>query len=190
MLGFIIFIVAWCIGIVSWFFAIYEFIAVHRLTYSSFRYGRLVYVASEPISLPAHLIKPDQIIKTRNGRFKFVNEQECLLSRKIFVIFPTPFPIKGKIRWHNGMAKIEGRIPLGTTVFLGAWLVGWTDGALMATGSNSLSLFSGLIFLLFGWLIAGGMYFFSIPFEVRRAQRIVDELKVYLANRHSVQEAS
>jgi len=182
------------IGILFFYFAIFEFIAVRRFTYSFFGFGKLVYVESDDIPLPVEIIYLQQVIKTENGKFRLVNEKECLFFEKLKLWpfrFPTPFPLKGKIRWSNGIAEIEGRIPLGTSVFLGSWFIIWTAGAFMVLASDPAAFFSGVIgIFIFGWLVAGGIYFLSIPYEIRRAKSIVAELKEYLTRRDSVLVAS
>jgi hypothetical protein len=182
------------IGILFFYFAIFEFVAVRRFTYSFFGFGKLVYVESDDIPLPVEIIYLQQVIKTENGKFRLVNEKECLFFEKLKLWpfrFPTPFPLKGKIRWRNGIAEIEGRIPLGTSVFLGSWFIIWTAGAFMVLASDPAAFFSGVIgIFIFGWLVAGGLYFLSIPYEIRRAKSIVAELKEYLTRGDSVPVAS
>ena len=194
LIGLIIFVTAWGIGVLSWFIAIFELIAVSRFVYFPFGFGKLVYVESQAIPLPAESIYMQEVIKTENGKFKFVYEKECLFFQKLkwwsFRLY-TPFPLKGKIRWRNGIAEIEGRIPLGTSVFLGAWVIGWTAGALMVLGSNSAAFFFGALgVFIVGWVFAGGMYFLSIPYEIRRAKSIVTELKEYLLQLDIIPESS
>lgn len=184
-----VFMGAWVIGVASWFFGAYEFITLHLFIPSSFNFGKLALTASEQIPFDPFSIQQGAIIKTRNGKFKFVGRQECLFIEK-FQLFAfrlhTPFPIKGKIRWTDGSAKIEGRLPLGTTLFIVAWLVGWTAGAVGLYAQDASTyldpavlLFSG-IFLLLGWGFAAGMYMLSVPHEIRRARSMVEELRAYL----------
>ena len=182
------------IGILFFYFAIFEFVAVRRFKYSFFGFGKLVYVESDDIPLPVEISYLQQVIKTENGKFRFVNEKECLFFEKLKLWpfrFPTLFPLKGKIRWRNGIAEIEGRIHLGISVFLGSWFIIWTAGAFMALASDPAAFFSGVIgIFIFGWLVAGGIYFLSIPYEIRRAKSIVAELKEYLTRGDSVLVAS
>jgi hypothetical protein len=49
----------------------------------------------------------------------------------------------------------------------------------MAMASSS-GFLAGLGFLLLGWAFAGGMLALSIPLEVRRARRILNELAIHL----------
>jgi hypothetical protein len=182
------------IGILFIYFAIFEFVAVRRFKYSFFGFGKLVYVESGDIPLPVEVIYLQQVIKTENGKFKFVNEKECLFFEKLKLWpfrFPTFFPLKGKIRWRNGIAEIEGRIPLGTSVFLGSWFIIWTVGAFMVLASDPAAFFTEVVVIfIMGWLFAGGIYFLSIPYEIRRAKSIVAELKEYLTRGEGVPVAS
>ena len=182
------------IGILFGYFAIFEFIAVRCFKYSFFGFGKLVYVESDDIPLPVEISYLQQVIKTENGKFRFVNEKECLFFEKLKLWpfrFPTFFPLKGKIRWRNGIAEIEGRIYLGISVFLGSWFIIWTAGAFMVLASDSAAFFSEvLVIFIMGWLFAGGIYFLSIPYEIRRAKSVVAELKEYLTRGGSVPDAS
>lgn len=183
------------IGILFGYFAIFEFIAVRLFRYSFFGFGKLVYADSDDIPLPVEIIYLQQVIKTENGKFKFVNEKECLFCERIklwpFSFYP-PFPLKGKIRWRNGIAEIEGRIYLGISGFLGSWLIIWTAMALMISVSYPVAFFNELLigYFIFGWLIAGGTYFLSIPYEIRRAKSVVAEFKEYLTLVNRVPDSS
>jgi hypothetical protein len=194
LIGLVVFVAACGIGVLSWFFAIFEFVAVSRFAHFPFRFGKLVYFESEAIPLPAESIDMQKVIKTENGKFKFVTQKECLFFQKLklwgFRLY-TPFPLKGKIRWRNGSAEIEGRIPLGTSLFLGAWVIGWTAGAAMLLNSGSAAFFISApgVFIV-GWVFAGGVYFLSIPYEIRRAKSMVTELKEYLTRGDVVPDVS
>jgi hypothetical protein len=172
------------IGILFMYFAIVEFIAVRLFKYSFFGFGKLVYAESDDIPLPVETIYLQQVIKTENGKFKFVNEKECLFCERIKLWPPSfypPFPLKGKIRWRNGIAEIEGRIYLGISVFLGSWFILWTAGAFMLLASDPAAFFSEvLVIFIMGWLFAGGIYFLSIRYAIRCTKNIVAAIKEYL----------
>jgi len=186
LLGIALFIGAWFLMAASWFYVIYEQITVHLFKPSSFNYGKLVLKLSESIPRNQTIIQVDQVHKTENGKFKFINLQECLFCSKYRIFaWHTPFPIKGVIRWHNGIAEVEGRIPLGTTLFFSAWLVDLTVGGLLADFSNLWHPFAILGFITFGWFMAGAMYFISVPIEVRRARTVFNEFKQFVASRPS-----
>jgi len=85
----------WIVCVLSWFYGIYEGIMIYLLNSSSFKNGKVVLKSSEPIPLNQSAIQVDRVYKTRNGKFKFVNRQECLFRSKfkLFVLH-TPFFIK------------------------------------------------------------------------------------------------
>lgn len=168
------------VSIASLLYFLYECASLYRLRPSAFRWGRLVLKESFPFPLHTSVIEPGRVYKARIGQFRFLNSRECLFCPK-FAIFPlrvhTPFPVKGRIRWSNGGATIEGRIPLGSTVFVGAWLVGLTAGSLRFGGAEPGVALAFPGFIALGWLSAGGLYFGSLWIELRRARRIVDEIR-------------
>jgi len=180
-----IFIGAWLVAVISWFYSIYEFVSMHRFP-STFILGRLVLKESAPFPIERAPIDTARVYKTRIGKFKFLNPRECLFCLK-FQIFAlriqTPFPIKGRIRLDNGVATIEGRIPLGTTIFLGAWLVGWTVGGLMFAVLAPGIAVESLSFTAVGWLIWGATSFWSFRIELGRARRIVDEIRILVSSK-------
>jgi hypothetical protein len=93
----------------------------------------------------------------------------------------TPFPIKGSLRWAGDQATVVGRIPLFTTLFLAAWLVGWTAAAVMMPLAAG-GVLAGLGFLLLGWAFAVGICLFSVPFEIHRARQMLDEYEDCIAS--------
>jgi len=70
-------------------------------------------------------------------------------------------------------------LPLGSLIFLAAWLVGWTVAATMLVSQDDPLL--GVGFLVGGWAFTGALSWFSLWFERRRARRIVAELDGALA---------
>jgi hypothetical protein len=86
----------------------------------------------------------------------------------------TPFPLKGSGTFNNGMAHVQGRLPLGTTIFFSAWLVGWTVGGIGLGESNFIL---SMIVLLIGWGFAAAMYFPSVALEKKRLFTGYDEIK-------------
>ena len=88
-------------------------------------------------------------------------------------------PLKGVLRWRGARAEVECRLPLGSLIFLAAWLVGWTVAATMLVSQDDPLL--GVGFLVGGWAFTGALSWFSLWFERRRARRIVAELDGALA---------
>lgn len=169
------------VGMASFLYLLYEFALLNRLRPSAFRWGRLVLKESRFFPVRTSAMEPGRVYTTAIGQFKFLSSRECLFCPK-FEVFAlrvhTPFPIKGRIRWGNGIATVEGRVPLGATVFLGAWLIGWTTGLRFGATEPGVALAS-LAFVALGWLSAGALYFGSLWVELRRARKIVDEIRAH-----------
>lgn len=179
-LGFVLFTAAWCAGVASWFLAIGESIGIWRFSPWVFRTGIRVFQETLSVSVPTVGIGSE--FETKHGKFKLVAPGLCLFRfrmRWFSLDFYTPFPIKGILWWDGTVARVEGRIPVFTTVFFAAWLVGWTVGGAMATFQED-GLLGGIGFLLFGWVFAVGICVFSIPFEIRRVRKVLSELHATL----------
>jgi len=174
------------VSMASLLYGLYEFALLHRLRPSAFKWGRLALKESSSLPVDTSGIEPGRVYKTRIGQFRFLKPPECLFCPK-FEIFTlrvhTPFPVKGRIRWRNGVATIEGRIPLGSTVFVGAWLVGLTAASLRVGPTGSEVALASLGFLALGWLSAGALYFGSLRIELHRARKIIDEIRAQVMSK-------
>ena len=183
IIGVVVFGAAWVTGVAAWFLAVAEGIGVWRFGSWAYRLGPCVLRESRQLPLPSGIVPMTEPFETANGRFKLVGPDHCLFRGRLGffrIRLNTPFPIKGSIRWRGAQAEVEGRIPLFTSLFFAAWLVGWGAGGVMAMASQGGGLLAGLGFLLLGWAFAGGMAALSIPLELRRARRILQELHVRL----------
>jgi hypothetical protein len=166
----------------AWFLAVAESIGVWRFGSWAYRLGPCVIRESRPLPSPSGVVPLADVFETANGKFKLIAPDHCLFRGQLGLFrvrLNTPFPVKGSIRWRGVHAEVEGRIPLFTTLFFAAWFVGWGVGGVMAMLSPSGPL-AGLGFLLFGWAFAGGMVALSIPLELRRARRVLNELHTHL----------
>ncbi len=85
--------------------------------------------------------------------FAFVNSHKCLFAPKWRLFSPGRcsrlFTLKGTATWDEGSAAITGRLPLGPTVFVLLWLIGWTAGGVAISAAESTE--KALLFLVFGW---------------------------------------
>jgi hypothetical protein len=184
LLGTVIFMAAWVAGVASWFLAVAESIGMWRFSGWVFRSGLVVLAEERIVPNPSGRLPSHETIETANGKFRFVGPSECLF-RSQFRMFTfqvhTPFPLKGSIRWSGDHAHIKGRIPIFTAVFIGAWLVGWTAGSLMAIASGSEGAGFGVPFLVIGFAAVGGTTAFSLPFEKRRSRSLVGELEALIS---------
>ncbi len=164
----------------AWFYGVYEFISMHRLSPFVFRTGRVVFAESRVVLLDPSRVALNAVQTTENGKFKFITPQECLFCQQ-FRLFNfrlhTPFPLKCTVRWRDGLAQVEGRIPVGPTVFLAAWLCGWTLGGLGVAVKEGVGI-AALGFTVIGLAFAAGMYFVSVPLEIRRARGILREMEL------------
>jgi len=149
-----------------------------------YKNGFRVFNENEAIPSPTS-DKIGKTIVTDGGKFKIISNELCLF-RINFPFFTfrihTPFPIKGTISWKNGIASVEGRIPVFSSVFFLAWLTGCTAAGTLGMESEGLS---GITFLLLGWVFASAIYLFSVPLEIRRAREIINEIASCLTSRSS-----
>jgi hypothetical protein len=176
------------------FYSIFEHIMALRFAPFVFERGLLFIKTTKKLYLNQSRIPSDGKLKTKTGQFKFIDNKTCYFhprwERKWFTLRPeewldarplvsTPFLIKGKISWQEkDEAKIEGRLPLGTSIFFLCLLVGFTAFSINNwMNSSSWSAFSPLI--LFGTVI-GGMVLFCLAYEYERAEKIISELKEHI----------
>jgi hypothetical protein len=175
LVGRVLFSGAWLVAMASLLYSLYEFFAMNRLAPSVFRQGITVLNECDTISIDPAKVAAGQIQTGGSGKFRFISTKECLFCpRYRFFTWRTPFPIKGRIQWENGIAKIEGRIPVSTTIFLAAWFVGWVAAGLAYVSAD---IISGLAPAVLGGGIAAVLFLLSIPLELRRARAIVHDIK-------------
>lgn len=176
----ILFLLAWVLGVASWFGAVIESIGMWRFWPSVFRFGLMA--IEEPCRLEriAPMAGQSACIETQSGVFWVLSETECLFRSKIAMFgfrIHTPFPLKGSISWVGAQATIRGRVPVGPSLFLGFWLMGWTASAAMTLSAKAGSAMIAMPPLVLGFAMVGGMVAFSIPLERNRLRQLVEELK-------------
>jgi hypothetical protein len=175
-----LFAISWVICICSWFYGIYEMIATLRLKESSYGLGRKVVAFTEPLRCRNAAIKLNEVVNTENGKYKFIESNRCIFRErwtpKHLLRLHTPFRLKGKLDLGQGTVIIEGRLPLGTTMFTLAWLAGWLSGGLMF-GLQDGQIGNAILFTLPGVGVALITYFILIPMEKERFLRVYAELK-------------
>jgi hypothetical protein len=180
-LSIVLFGAAIIIAFVSWFLIIVESIGMWRFWPWVFRTGIRVFNETHSLAVPTLVIGSE--VETDSGKFKAIALGICLFRfrrpRWFSFVLHTPFPIKGSVRWDGTLARVEGRIPVFTTLFLAAWLLGWTVGGFMAVFQGK-EYTLGIGVTLLGWAIIAGMSVFSIPFEIRRARKVFCELQTTL----------
>lgn len=172
-----LFILAWTLGVSSWFIAIIEMISLHSFLAFAFKIGIPVKRISLEIDTKKLDLKNGQTIKMDEGKFHFTNNNVYFLSQIFFFKFrfTTPFPVKviATISSYNKV-DIVARIPFGTTLFFLFWLIGWTIGT-FGFGMQS-GYFSAIGFGIIG-LFPGLMIGISYPIEKNRFDTMISELK-------------
>jgi len=159
----------------SFIFSIIETIAMGL--FSEWTYGVGLVVLRYKIDLKLPLQYQEDELEFKTARVKFLSPTKILFRSKILMFnlrMNTPFPVKGTIFEKDGETIVEGRISLGTTIFIGifSFLVvgGWFLGSLIngSIGTFLVSLAMAIVFYFVGkW---------SLSLEKRRAVEIVDEL--------------
>ena len=176
----LLFTIAWAVGVAAWLFLVAETIATWRLSPWVFRLGPAV-VLREVSLPPPRMPRLGVVEEIGNAKVKWNSERECIFRRRFYFFrfqFHTSMPVKCTLHWEGSRALFIARVPLGSTVFLGAWLTGWTTGAL---GFPTTSLVGGRLgFLAFGWGIAGVISLVSILVEQRRADSMFEDVAAHL----------
>ncbi|MFC1976383.1 hypothetical protein ACFLXQ_08285 [Chloroflexota bacterium] len=180
------------VAVIAWFYSIFEHIMAARFAPFAFEKGIPFTKTTKAITLNQSRIPSDEKLETKTGWIKFIDNQTCYFrpkwERKWFTLRPkewlnaeplmsTPFPIRGKISWQDGEARIEQRLPIGTSIFFLCVLVGFTAGCINDWVNGSFGC--GLSLLIGGWIFIGGMVLFSIGYEDERAEKIIGELREY-----------
>jgi len=179
-----LFIASVSVAALAWSFGVVELVATALMRTFVFYIGKKVVDFEERVSLITDNVITSRIFETDSGKFKFVDSQKCVFREKIQLFsfrIHTPFSLKGCVEFKNGTAKIEGRLPVGATLFFCMWLVRWATGCIGASIQGEGSMLS-LLMLLFGWGVAALMYFPSVALERKRLLVVYDEMKQHLRN--------
>tara|TARA_R110001592_G_scaffold50706_1_gene156682 strand:+ start:981 stop:1586 length:606 start_codon:yes stop_codon:yes gene_type:complete len=175
-----LFILAIMLAFVSWFIVIIEMIAIHSFSRLFFGFGIPVYKTTLKIDEYDWFKRPIEVVKKDEGKFKFTEDGYIyFLSQFFFGKFfrtTTLFPFKATAKITvNGRVEIKARMPLGPTLFLFCWVVGWTAGTVgMSIESGN---YGAMLFGLIGWGFAALMVRISYPVEKKRMDLMVSELK-------------
>jgi hypothetical protein len=161
-------------GFACWFFAVLEAIGIWRFWPWAYRLG--FEVVGQQLSEPMKSVRSWTTLTLSDVK-AVAFDQHKILFRTPMPLFRfrinTPFPILGSVLIETDRARITGRIPLGPTSFLAAWLIAWTTGGAMAATAKPIL---GIGFVAFGWLCVAAMTGFSLSVERGRFNRAVDAL--------------
>jgi len=157
------------------FFITAEMIGVALFWRFFYLVGFKVYHETINMPRPSPRINLSTVIKMEEGKFKFTSLDEALFTSRIYLFrffrINTPFPFKMRIAWKNDCAEISARLPIGTSLFLFAWMTFWIYSSVETNDS---------IWGLFGFLFIFGMIAFSIFIEKRRMKEMIAELILIL----------
>jgi hypothetical protein len=182
---------AWVAAVVSWFGGVVEAILVQRLWPPVFHVGHVVLREECSISLEDRTrVEVGRVYATSRGKFRVASRNEIVFCENFWRRFGqwhTPFPIKGRVTWADGTneatGSLEGRIPLGSTVFMGSVLTFVTS--ICVAGMFRLPKVGGRLGILgaaaFFWLFVGGMYLVSLRIELPRIRRLTQEIRERLS---------
>lgn len=184
-----LFLLAWILCVSSWFLAIIEMFSVRSFSRVFFKIGIPICRQSININTEDLNIEYDEIIKKSEGRFKFTADHKVyFLSQRFWFKFfnlRTPFPFKTIGSITPNKIELVARVPLGTSLFLLFWLIGWSGGNI-ATSYNAGSKTEISLGAL-GWVIAALIAFISYKVEMSRFKKMIKELKEIIKT-HSKRE--
>lgn len=124
---------------------------------------------------------------TTNGAYRWISDDRLLYRPRFrFLVRPglgdlvqTPFPIGCEGTVDRGTLRVEGRMPISPLLFFGCWLAILLAFAVgMALSGAAVA---GILLLVGFWSVGATMFWFSHSLEIRRATRIVAEIRSDLA---------
>lgn len=172
---------SFAIALVAAVTGVAEWIAVLRFSRWAYRLGPVV--LSGQRRLPRPPAELGHTFGTEKGQFQLVEPGVCLFRpRTRWLSVLDAFAVAGVLSWSEDGddVRIEGRVPLSTMVFLGAWAVGWAVAGYYTGYTGGDQLVSWGVALCSPAVVLGSWYLL-IPLEAARANRVVDELEAGLA---------
>ena len=165
------FISIWFVGLAGFlFYLFFEMPSIYQLKPAIYRYGLLVLKRSRIFNHDRYAVNTNEIFLTKHGRSIFINLDECLFCRKLSYFWVSPFPVKGKINFIGEKVIVTGRIPVGTTVFLGFIITTFLTFLFVEKMSN---IFMELSYFLPIFVVA---IIISVLFERFRALKVANEI--------------
>ncbi len=155
----------------AWLFTIVEMVGMWRFWPWVYRLG--IKVLDEEVPGRSVLQAPSAVVDLPEVMAQRVTPGETLFRNPIQLFgvrLSTPFPIKGTLVTSGSVLRVTGRIPLGTTLFLAAFLVGLTFGREKGGSAPPAS------FALLAWGVVAVMVAISLPVEIMRIRTARDAL--------------
>ena len=161
---------------------IIESIAVYYFLPMFFRAGIKV-KTTQGLNIQISQLEIGKIYETSHVRFKRINKNSCLFTHRFsFFQIRTPFPIKGEISLSESGTSLIWRIPLGSTLFWGLWLLVWCSSffidiyRLFLKQINFTDFAFTIFAVLFGLFWVSLIYALSEQTEEKRARLALSEL--------------
>ena len=130
-----------------------------------------------PLPPPPSSIGVNEVITTKSGRWKVLASDTCLFRPHVPLFgrgVRTAYPLRVTVRWDGPYANVDGRVPLSALLLCGTWLTAATVWCVIAWPLPDFHMIAPLA-LLGSWAFVGGLTWWGIWFELRRARRILDE---------------
>ena len=110
------------------YFAIAELILLQTFWGIAFRIGIPVKRTTLEINTKNFHPEIGKTVRMKEGKFRFTPKRKAYFLSRLFVFrIITPFPFKAVATFdERNKVDIVARIPIGTTLFVLFWLLGWT----------------------------------------------------------------
>jgi hypothetical protein len=124
-----------------------------------------------------------KIYETEHAKLRRISEDSCFFCYRVGFLQPyTPFPIKGEITRNGSQTQLIWRIPLGSTLLICLWMLGWVSSPLsgmfqLTTISITIENLAISLLIFFGGLLgAVFLLFYSTWLEEKRVRLALSEL--------------
>ena len=157
--------------VIFWLFSFIELIGVQTFRTWFYKIGLRAYHEFYEFPSGNWMNQKGNVVKMMHeGKYKFITSNECLFTSKLhwfeFFRWHTLFPMKGLAVINGNRLEISGRMPLGVTVFMTAFLV--------------LNLFmyspEDLKFSVLVCLFVGAIIFIDFTIANRRMKKMISDL--------------
>ena len=174
----------------SWVLGVFEMSSAFRLTGKLFHFGPVI--LRRVSQLPSQRSLPQgETIKLTTFQLRLVDSYSGIFGPRFsfFGLRPSSYiPIKGTFSWKAFDMTMEVRMPIGTTLFFGSWLVAWTTAGVMIGLSPDFGLLDSLSFTLFGWAVAVAIYTITLRISRFASERAVAEVFDYLSHGKAISD--
>ena len=191
IIGFVIFTGAVFTATASWVLGVFEMSSVFRLTGKLFHFGPVILRRVSQLPSAQRSLPQGETIKLTTFQLRLVDSYSGIFGPR-FSFFglrlSSHIPIKGTFFWNDPDTTIVVRIPIGTNLFFGSWLVAWTTAGVMIGLSPDFDLLDFLSFTLLGWAVAVAIYTITLRISRLASERAVAEVFDYLSHGKAISD--